>query len=109
MGSNKSKNIIPLGVTIGGFNFTPPAVKDVFTTPQGVMEMVVFLLNTLVGLSALVAVIMIIISGYLFITAAGEPEKIQKAQSTITAAIVGMIIVLLARTIIVFLLEKILQ
>ncbi len=109
MEGNKRKNIIPLGVTIGGVDFTPPAVKDAFSTPDGVMDTVVFLLNTFVGLSVLVAVIMIVISGYLFITAAGNPDKIQRASSTITAAVVGMVIVFLARALIVFVIENILQ
>ncbi len=109
MEGNKRKNIIPLGVTIGGFDFTPPGVKDAFSTTEGVVDTVIFVLNSFVGLSALVAVIMIIVSGYLFITSAGDADKIQKAQGTITAAVVGLVIVFLARTLIVFLIENILQ
>ena len=61
-----------------------------------------------VGFSALVAVAILIISGYMFITAAGDPEKIEKGQKGITAAIVGLIIVFLARTIINFVIGEIL-
>lgn len=52
--------------------------------------------------SALVAVTFVIASGYMFITSSGDPEKIEKAQKALTAAIVGMIIVFLARVIIGF-------
>jgi uncharacterized BrkB/YihY/UPF0761 family membrane protein len=67
------------------------------------------LLNTFVGLSALVAVILIVVAGYTFITSAGDAEKVEKAQKTLTAAIVGMIIVFLARVIVGFVLEDILK
>ena len=110
---DKKKYIIPLAASIINDNiagWVPPSiVKPDFTTVEGVKNIVIFLLNTLIGLSALVAVVMIIISGYLFITAAGEPEKIQKAQGTLTAAVVGMIIVFLAKVVIEFLLDIILR
>lgn len=107
MEDNK-KNIIPLGVTIGGYTFDAPTLKWNITTPEGVVELVIFIFNTLVALSALVAVGMIIYSGYMFITSAGDPEKVKKGGDALTAAIVGMIIVFLARTIILFILDRIL-
>jgi branched-subunit amino acid transport protein AzlD len=62
-------------------------------------------INFFVVFSALVAVALIVASGYMFMTSAGDPEKIQKAQKALTAAVVGMIIVFLARTIIGFVLS----
>lgn len=108
MEGNKKRNIIPLGITIGGVEITSPGVKEAFTTPEGVLDIVIFILNSLVGLSVLIAVIMIVVSGYMFITAGGDAEKTKRAGNTITAAIIGMIIVFLARTIIVFIIENIL-
>ena len=63
------------------------------------------LINWAIGFSALVAVVILIVSGYLFITAAGDPEKIEKAQKGITAAIIGMVIVFLARMIVFFVID----
>jgi len=103
------KNIIPLGITIGGYSFQAPVVKDGFTTFEGLMEIVIFGLNALVGLSALVAVGMIVYAGFTFITASGDPDKIQKGSSALTAAVVGVVIVFLARTVILFLLDNILK
>jgi hypothetical protein len=105
---DNKKSIIPLGVTIGGYTFDTPTLKWDITTTDGVVELVIVIFNTLVGLSALVAVGMIIYSGYMFITSSGDPEKIEKGRNALTAAIVGMIIVFLARTIILFILDKIL-
>jgi amino acid transporter len=62
-------------------------------------------INAFVLLSALVAVVLIVVSGYGFMTSAGDPEKVKKAQNTLTAAIVGMVIVFLARMIVGFVLD----
>ena len=52
-----------------------------------------------------VAVILIIVSGYTFITSMGEPDKIQKAQKGLTAALIGMVVVFVARLIVGLVLE----
>lgn len=52
--------------------------------------------------SVFVAVVLIVVAGYMFITSAGDPEKVQRAQKVITGAIVGMVIVFLARMIVGF-------
>ena len=106
---DKKKNIIPLGITIGGYSFEAPVVKDGFTTFEGFMDIAIFGLNALVGLSALVAIGMLIYGGYTLITATGDPDKIQKGGEAIKAAIIGMVIVFLARTVVLFLLENILK
>jgi len=83
--------------------FSP--VKNLFnySTVNGVVNgKIIVLLNYVVGFSALVAVIMIIVAGYMLITAAGDPDKIQQGQKTITAAVVGMVIVFVARILIEF-------
>lgn len=54
------------------------------------------------GLLALVAVVMIIIGGFRWITAAGNEEKIESAKKLISAAVIGLIIVLLAWAIVIF-------
>lgn len=59
-------------------------------------------INFFIMFSVLVAVALIVASGYMFMTSSGDPEKVQKAQKALTAAVVGMIIVFLARIIISF-------
>ena len=61
---------------------------------------VVPFLNWAIVLSGLVAVIMIVYGGYTFITSAGNPEKVEKGRNVLVAAIIGMIIVFLARVIV---------
>lgn len=106
---NKLQKNILLPITIGGYEISTPGIKNDFTTIPGIAGKVVEVLNFAVGLSVVVAVAMIIYSGYMFITSAGDPEKVAKGTNALTAAIVGMIIVFLARVLVVFLITDIIQ
>lgn len=66
---------------------------------------VVSIINLIINISGLVAVIMIIIGGYTMITSGGNSEKVASGQKTLTAAIIGLVIVLLARVLIYFVLD----
>ncbi len=55
----------------------------------------------------IIAVIMIIIGGFKFITSAGDTGKITSAKHTVIYALVGLIIVALAQFIVRFVLSKI--
>lgn len=54
------------------------------------------------GFLALIAVIMIIIGGFMWMTAGGNEERVEKAKKMISAAVIGLIIVLLAWAIVIF-------
>lgn len=51
-------------------------------------------------LAGLICVVFIIIAGYMWMSAAGDPSRIKTAQGTLTWAIIGLIVVLLAVAII---------
>jgi type IV secretory pathway VirB2 component (pilin) len=51
------------------------------------------LINLLIGLGSVVAVAMIIISGYTLITSTGNPDKVEQGQKTLTGAVIGLVIV----------------
>lgn len=65
-------------------------------------ETVINILNLALGLLALVAVVMIIIGGFTWLTAGGNEEKVDKAKKIISAAVIGLIIVLLAWAVVIF-------
>jgi hypothetical protein len=76
------------------------------TTVQGLTSSsgkITVLVNYAIGLSALVAVILFIFSGYMYITSAGDPDKVDRAGKTITGTIIGMAIVFLAAILVKFL------
>lgn len=63
---------------------------------------VVNILNWVLGIMALIAVVMIIWGGFTWLSAAGNEEKIEKAKKIIGAAVVGLIVILLAWAIVIF-------
>ncbi|MFA5634215.1 MAG: hypothetical protein WCY00_02775 [Candidatus Dojkabacteria bacterium] len=63
------------------------------------------LIKFFIGFAAFVAIAMIVVAGYMFITSAGDTEKVEKAQKAMTAAIVGLIIVSIARAIVFFVVD----
>lgn len=62
---------------------------------------VINVIQWVLGILALVAVIMIIIGGVMLMTPTNE-EKAEKAKKVITAAVIGLIVVLLAWAIVIF-------
>lgn len=65
-------------------------------------ETVINILQLVLGLLSLIAVVMIIIGGFTWLTAGGNEEKVDKAKKIISAAVIGLIIVLLAWAIVIF-------
>ena len=54
----------------------------------------------------IIAVCVIIYAGWLWMTAAGSPEKIDKAKKTLIGAVIGLIIILSAWAIVTFIINK---
>ncbi len=67
------------------------------------------LLNLIIGISALIAVAVLIYSGIIYITAAGDEGKISSATKGITFAIIGLIIAFISVLIVNFVLERVLN
>lgn len=65
-------------------------------------QTVIAIIQWILGLLALIAVIMILIGGFKWMTAGGNEEKIESAKKLLTAAIIGLVIVLLAWAITIF-------
>lgn len=65
-------------------------------------------INLAIGLAALVSVIVLIASGYLYITAAGDESKVEKATKSLTYAIVGLVICFIAVILVQFVLTNVL-
>lgn len=65
-------------------------------------DTVINILQWVLGILALVAVVMVIIGGFQWLTSAGNEEKIERAKRVISSAVIGLIIVLLAWAIVIF-------
>lgn len=88
------------------FSFlTPPLIQAqaqviTITNPlraQSFDELILNIVNFLFTLAIPITIIMIIIGGFMFITASGEPSKIQQGKQLILWASVGLIVILLSR------------
>jgi hypothetical protein len=65
-------------------------------------ETVVNLIKLVLGLLGLIAVIMVIYGGFLWMTAAGNEDNVSKGKQVISAAVIGMIVVLLGWAVVTF-------
>ena len=63
-------------------------------------KLILNIVNFIFTLALPIVVIMIIVGGFMFVTAAGEPAKIQQGKQLILWAVIGLIVILLARGII---------
>lgn len=73
----------------------------------GVNQVVINVIQWLLGLLGLVAVIMIIFGGFTWMTAGGNEERIEKAKKILKASIIGLIIILLAWAIVTFIIGRV--
>ncbi len=65
-------------------------------------EVTLNIIKLVLGLMTLVGVVLIIYGGMIWLTAAGNEERVDKAKRIISAAVIGLIIVLLAWAIVIF-------
>lgn len=85
------------------------AHKDCSATPSGsisVNHLISAIINIFSFIIGVTAVIMIMVGGFRYITAAGDSSKITSAKNTVIYAIVGLIIVAFAQVIVKFVLAK---
>lgn len=64
-------------------------------------------INILSAVGGIIAVIMIIIGGFKFLTAGGDSNSVSSARNTIIYAIVGLIVIAFAQVIVRFVLQKV--
>ncbi len=74
-------------------------------TPAQITDLVVIverILNIAVRLAGIAAFVMLIVGGFQYLTAGGDPKKTQAASSTFTYAIFGLVVVIAAWFILLF-------
>jgi purine-cytosine permease-like protein len=76
----------------------PPKIEELFLGFDTVIDW-------LVPIGVVVSLVFIIIGGYMWMTSAGNPDKVKQAQGTLTWAILGLILILLAGLLISTLIE----
>jgi hypothetical protein len=90
--------LIFLGLTLP--LLAPAATDIVITNPitaTSFGEIVDNILTFIWWVALALVPLMIVIAGFYFVTAAGDPAKVEKAKGIILYAVIGFIIILLAR------------
>ncbi|HSX40228.1 MAG TPA: pilin, partial [Candidatus Saccharimonadales bacterium] len=82
---------LPEAAREGNCDKYPSAIGDIDTTPAGFIKAA---FSLVLGLAGGIAVILIIIAGYQFMTSQGNPERIQAARERLISAIVGLVFII---------------
>lgn len=83
------------------------SLEDVDFSQSEVLWKIGFnIIEILLRVGGLVAIGFIIYGGFMFATSQGDPEGAKKARNTITNALIGVVISLLASTIVMFVSSK---
>lgn len=77
---------------------------DDISGPDGIILRVAGLVALIAGVAA---VIVIMVGAVMFVTADGDSGKLSNARKTIAYAVVGLIVIVLARTVVVFVINNV--
>lgn len=86
-------------------NSVNPTNLGISNTTKSIEDTIISIVNWVLALLGLIAVIMILYGGFVWLTAAGNEDKVASAKKVISAAIIGLIIVLLAYAIVTFVVD----
>jgi hypothetical protein len=100
---NPLDNACHSGVGAGDSSACSANGKDPISGPHGALRKVSLIIATIAGVAA---VIIIIIGGLQYITSGGDPQKAAGARNAIIGAAVGLVIIVAAESIIVFVVSK---
>lgn len=97
------------GINCGELNSTerPPAVCNSSSENpiSGAGGLLIAIANIVAYVAGAAAIILIIAAAIRFVTSGGDPGNVKKARDTVLYALIGIAIVILARTIIFFILS----
>ena len=79
-----------------------------FGSPKSISEIIGTLIGTFLSLIGVVFLCLIIYSGFVWMTSAGNETKVLSAKKTLTNSIIGLIIILAAYSITSFVLDALL-
>jgi len=77
--------------------------------PRSLPEIIGGIIQTALSILGIVAAILIIYAGYVWMTARGKEERVTKAKETLEAAIIGLIIIMAAYAITYFVVDRLMQ
>ncbi len=91
------------GFDIGDFL---PGIITPFSPGTGLLGVVGTAITLAFGVAGLVAVIYLIMGGFSYVTAGGDPEAVEAAKTTIVNAIIGLVIIFVSYLIVGFIMQQ---
>jgi hypothetical protein len=79
------------------------------TGQTDLMSMIYGIINWAIGIAALLCVVILVVSGYKYITAAGDENKVGSATKTLTFAIIGLVVCFVAVLLVKFVIGNIIK
>jgi hypothetical protein len=73
---------------------------------KSLLEVISAVINLAFAMAAIVAVIYLIIGGYSYVTAGGNPEAVEMAKTTIVNALIGLLVILVSYLIVGFVMNQ---
>lgn len=101
-----NKVLCPNGKTAAGGNLSNCPDLNNNLNKNDLMTTLNNIINVVIGVIGFIAVIVIILGGVQYTTSAGESAKVKKAKDTIMYGIIGLIVALLAYSIVNFVLSN---
>lgn len=77
------------------------------TAPTDLLEVIGTIINVLLGLLGIIFLLLTIYAGFLWMTASGNEEKVEKAIGILKTSIIGLIITLAAYSIAGFVIDQV--
>ena len=85
-----------VGIGDGDANSVAKVFTDSPGSPRDIRIIAAYLVRVLLGFVGIILLGLLLYSGYNWMTAAGDSEKVTKAKTTISRAIIGLFIVLIS-------------
>ena len=101
--SAATEDAICAGVQATGANCNPNG-DEAETRVNDIVALIINILSWIVGV---VSVIMVIFGGFKYITSGGDSNKVTSAKNTILYALIGLVVVVLAQVIVIFVINQV--
>jgi len=83
---------------------SPNPKTDPITGSKGIIHKTTLIIATIAGIAA---VIIVIIGGFMLVTANGDSQKVVQARTAIISAFVGLVLIAIATSIVIFVMGRI--
>ena len=78
-------------------------------TDLSLLDIVARLIKAALGLTGVIALVMVVYGGFLYMTAAGNPEGVKKGTATLKWAALGLLIIVVSASIVDFVFQQLLN